>query len=317
MKNNFHKVLLVDDCESTRALLAKVLRDAGYQVKTAVNGAEALKLIPQYQPHFVLTDWNMPILDGKMLCQCLRSSTFDNYMYLMLMTGHSDVLDVAEGLGSGADDYITKPINIRELLARMTAGARMLEVNSRLHHVAQHDQLTGILNRRNLEDSLQQIHKICDVKKVPVSCIMLDIDHFKNVNDQFGHASGDHVLVEVAERLTARFRREDIVCRYGGEEFVVILFDCDEAGAHKCAERCRREIELTDIEMGDEKILVTASFGVAQLHLQESAAQMIVRADRALMYAKQNGRNQVRCDSSFAESSEATTLDASATTLTN
>lgn len=301
MKNNFHKVVLVDDCESTRALLAKVLRDAGYQIKTAANGAEALSLIPKYQPHYVLTDWNMPILDGKMLCQCLRSSTFENYMYVILMTGHSDVLDVVEGLGSGADDYITKPINIRELLARMTAGARILDVNSKLLHVAQHDELTGVLNRRNLVSSLKQMHKICDLKKVPVSCIMLDIDRFKKVNDQFGHASGDHVLVEVARRLTARFRHEDLVCRYGGEEFAIILFDCDEAGALQCAERCRREIESTDIETGDKKIIVTASFGVAQLNPDESPGQMLVRADRVLMQAKQNGRNQVRCYSNYDE----------------
>ena len=302
MKNKFPKVLLVDDCDSIRARLSKELRSEGYHIKTAANGAEALALLPEYVPNYVLTDWKMPIVDGKMLCQCLRSANFDDYMYVILMTGHSDLLDVVEGLGAGADDYITKPINIRELLARMAAGARILDVNMRLHHVAQHDALTGVLNRRNLVTSLDRIHDICDLKKVPVSCIMLDIDRFKGVNDKYGHAIGDHVLVEVAERLSARFRHEDLVCRYGGEEFAVILFDCDEAGAHLCAERCRRELELAEIETGDDTIVVTASFGVAQLNADESPAQMIERADRALYLAKENGRNQVKSHSLQTES---------------
>lgn len=313
MNNNFHKVLLVDDCEATRARLAKELRDEGYQVKTAANGAEALAVIPEYNPHYVLTDWNMPILDGKMLCQCLRTTNFDQYVYVILMTGHTDVLDVVDGLGAGADDYITKPINIRELLARMSAGARILEVNLRLNHVAQHDALTGVLNRRNLITSLYRINDICDLKKVPVSCIMMDIDRFKSINDNYGHTAGDHVLVEVAERLAARFRQEDLVCRYGGEEFIIILFDCDESGAHHCAERCRREIEELQIETGDNKVRVTASFGVAQLQSGETPNQMIERADRALLFAKERGRNQVRCFSQSCPEFSAGSVDAPST----
>ena len=275
------------------ARISKELRAEGYLIKTASNGAEALAVIPDYCPDYVITDWNMPNVDGKMLCQCLRTASIEHYTYVILMTAHSDLLDLVEGLGAGADDYITKPVNIRELLARLTSGARILELDRRLHHVADHDALTGVLNRRNLFSSLSRVIEMCRRKRASVSCIMLDLDRFKKVNDEFGHVVGDQVLIRVAARLTSLFRNDDYICRYGGEEFAIVLPECDEQGAFHCAERCRLEIESQLFDSDNEHFQVTASFGVSQLNHGEGPTQMIDRADKALLWAKGKGRNAV------------------------
>lgn len=289
----FTRVLVVDDCEFTRRRLSKELRDEGYTVETANNGAEALAIIPEYQPDFVLTDWNMPIVDGKMLCQSLRSGNYRQNIYVILITAHSELMDVVQGLGAGADDYIVKPVNMPELLARMAAGARLLSLNSKLDHVAHHDPLTNVLNRRSLPAALSRIRDLSKVKAVPVSCIMLDIDRFKNVNDRYGHKVGDEALVRVAAHLNKRFRQDDFVFRYGGEEFLILLTDCNEADAKACAERCRADIACMTIETQVGPISLTASLGVAQLSVDEKPLKMIERADQALLQAKESGRDVV------------------------
>ncbi|MEM7453421.1 MAG: diguanylate cyclase [Planctomycetota bacterium] len=294
MKNMFRNVLLVDDCDITLRRLSKELRAEGYVVSTAVNGADALVAIQDSCPDFVITDWQMPNVDGQMLCQILRNGNYNQYIYLILMTAHSELLGLVEGLGSGADDYITKPVDIRELVARMASGSRILELDRRLNHAASTDPLTGVLNRRNMFATMKNIVSVCSAKKQSVSCIMLDIDHFKQINDRFGHPTGDQVLIRVADCLTERFRTADYVCRYGGEEFAVILPDCDEQGAESCAQRCRAEIEKMEFFCRGENFRVTVSFGCAQLTEGDTAAQMFDKADRALYYAKHHGRNQVR-----------------------
>lgn len=291
--NNFNKVLIVDDCHATVMRLAKELRSAGYVALTAHSGVEALEILKHNQLDYVITDWKMPEMNGELLCKCIRSLELNHYVYVILMTAHSELLDLVDGLGAGADDYITKPVNLRELMARLKSGSRILALDRRLCYAADHDPLTGVLNRRQLVPTVSRIMDICVRKKQPVSCIMLDLDHFKQINEVHGHFIGDHVLVQVAEVLSDRFRNVDFICRYGGEEFVVILPECDEQGAALCADRCRASIENLDCGKGDSAIRVTSSFGVSQLRENDSALSMVENADTALRAAKTNGRNRV------------------------
>jgi len=302
--NNFRNVLIVDDCDITTRRVAKALRSEGYLVTTANSGAEALKLIGESCPDYVITDWEMPNINGQMLCQCLRTGAFEHYIYLMIMTAHTEILGLVEGLGAGADDYITKPINMDELCARLKSGARILELDRRLVHAAHHDPLTGIMNRRNLMAKLTSTISHCNVRSLPLSCIMLDIDHFKKINDTYGHQVGDQVLVQIAQTLEDRFRNADFVCRYGGEEFLIVLPECNESGAVVCAERCRAEIELLSFNSSDAPFQVTASFGCSQLQPGELPVQLIDRADAALLNAKSDGKNVVKRASEFLAAAE-------------
>ena len=301
MSNSTYKVLVVDDCDLTLRVIAKFLRSEGFLVSTASNGAEALEMVQDSYPDFVITDWQMPNVDGQMLCQCLRTAAFEKYMYLILMTAHSDMMNLVDGLGAGADDYITKPVNLAELGARMKCGARVLEMDRRLSYAAQHDPLTGVLNRRNLPDTMARSVKMCELKGAPISCIMLDVDHFKSVNDTHGHQVGDQVLINIAQSLSSRFRNADSVCRYGGEEFLIVLPECDEEGAGICAERCREEISRLTFRAGKESFQVSVSFGCAELGKDETAIDMIENADQALLAAKSRGRNNVMNFSNIVE----------------
>lgn len=293
MHQRFSNVLVVDDSEATRTMLVQGLEDAGYSALAAADGNEALEIIQESCPDYLITDWQMPIMNGEMLCRCVRSGGHERYVYLIIMTAHSDMLSVVDGLGSGADDYITKPIDLNELLARMQSGARILELDRRLTHVAEHDPLTGILNRRSLIHTVDRIIEMCCRSGRPASCIMMDLDHFKRINDEHGHLAGDSVLVQVAELLSRRFRATDCVCRYGGEEFAVFLPECNEEDAARCAERCRADIEsFTEIQ-GINNPAITASFGVAEAKPASTSLQLIDRADAALRAAKKAGRNRV------------------------
>lgn len=298
----FPRVLIVDDCITTCRRLAKELHAHGYVARTANDGVQALQMMHEDCPDYVITDWQMPNMNGEMLCRCIRSHQFGKYVFLIMMTAHANMLDLVDGLAAGADDYVTKPVDMRELLARMASGSRILGLDRRLTHVAQHDPLTGILNRRNLMASISEEVEICKHRHRPVACIMLDLDHFKSINDRFGHLAGDSVLMQVATVLRRHFRQSDFICRYGGEEFAVILPNCEEVGAEHCAERCRFDIEeqinVEDIEeaVGTDvnSFSVTTSFGVAEsTHGELSPTILIEHADFALRQAKANGRNRV------------------------
>lgn len=293
MNVQFPRVLVVDDCRFVRARLVKDLRGFGYLVSTAADGVEALARISAEHFDYVLTDWKMPNLDGERLCRCIRSTiSGDSYIYVIMMTAHSTV-DVVAGMNAGADDFITKPIDVRELSARMLNGARILAMAKRLTDDATHDPLTGVLNRRTLMESVTSTAGIARRNGNPLSILMLDLDRFKQINDEHGHHMGDQVLVAVADVLKSSFRSNDLVFRYGGEEFLVILAGADEATAESCAERCRQRIQGLNNFTGLE---VTVSCGIAQMeHIGLSGTELIERADKALWSAKESGRNQTVC----------------------
>ena len=292
MSQKFSNVLIVDDSVTVRITLEKALTEAGYDVRTAVNGIEALKSMQEQSPDYVITDWQMPNMNGHALCRCIREAERQNYVYIVLMTGYSDMLNLVDGLGAGADDYITTPVDVRELLARMQAGSRVLDLDRRLNHIARHDPLTGVLNRRDLVATVNRLIELSHRRNRKSASIMVDLDHFKAVNDKHGHLAGDAVLVQVAKMLKEEFRSADFVCRYGGEEFIVILPECDEAEAQRCAERCRANIESGVSIDGIDDLSVTASFGVADTS-EDGALELVNRVDAALFQAKRRGRNCV------------------------
>lgn len=300
MKPIYRNVLIVDDCDVTLARLAKELRNVGYTVTTANRGTKALEEIRNNCPDYVITDWRMPNLDGQMLCQCIRSgANIDQYIYVILMTAHSDLLNLTDGLGAGADDYITKPIDIRELIARMQNGSRILELDRRLSHAASHDPLTGMLNRRNMFPSMASVIEVCERRSLPVACIMVDIDGFTKVNEDYGNQIGDQVLIQIAECLAVRFRQADFVCRYGDEEFVIVLPECTEAGAAACAERCREDLQhLSFSSLEGERFQVTASFGCAELCPTDTPTDLIDRTDKSLLFAQTLGMD---CVATFSQ----------------
>lgn len=290
MSPRFPNVLVVDDCSTSQSLLCVELCAAGYQVAFARDGIEALRRIEDRAPDYLITDWQMPRMDGESLCRCIRTAKLDQYLYILMMTAFPTRMDLINGLQAGADAYIKKPIDLPELMARLECGSRVLELDRRLTKDAERDPLTGVLNRRNFVDSVSRILAL----KNPVSSIMLDLDFFKSVNDQLGHLAGDSVIIQVANVLKSTFRSSDYICRFGGEEFSIILPDCNEQQAAASAERCRAEIEANvRIPDGTGTRSITASFGVAESQSVEEPLKLLENADRALLKAKGMGRNRV------------------------
>lgn len=306
MYPRFNQVLVVDDCRTIRLWLEKNLSSHGYSITSCEDGVEAMKLLHSRSFNYVLTDWDMPRMDGEMLCRNVR--TVDSrYIYTMMMTAHTETINVVAGFTAGADDFIVKPLILSELLARMQAGARILEMDSHMSQLANQDPLTGTLNRRTFVGRLSKELEICNRRKKPLSCIMVDLDHFKKLNDAHGHMAGDNALRMVADILHTQFRNSDYVYRYGGEEFCIVLIDTDEDGAFLCAERCRDQIANLDIKDSDQ---LTASFGVATSRNNTSTpVEMIERADAALLQAKRDGRNRTVRFSSMCDETEIEATD--------
>jgi diguanylate cyclase (GGDEF)-like protein len=292
-KMEFRKVLVVDDDPAMRRIVSKILDSAGYEVALAANGSEAFEILQQDCPAFVVTDWDMPVLDGAALCRKIRHEELPRYVYIVMVTGTQSG-HLVEGLASGADDFITKPVGSQELLARMQAGARVLRLENRLRLLADHDPLTELLNRRTffelVEKELSRSRRI----GYPLSCVMIDVDFFKKVNDTHGHMAGDAVLKSVSQLLKKCCRETDYVSRYGGEEFCALLPDTDGQGAVVWAERYRLAVAETPAVVAEISVQVTVSMGVAQrYHGTDTPEKLLDIADQALLEAKKLGRNRV------------------------
>lgn len=295
-------VLVVEDDATTRARLAFLLRRNGLEVELAENGKRAWSLLEQRHFALVLTDWGMPEMDGLTLCRCIRKANFPDYTYIILLTGHTDKSEVTRGLEVGADDYITKPFHSGELMARLRVGLRILSMQARmqrqqrqLQELASLDGLTGVLNRRALEGRLSEAHAHAARRRNPLSVAMLDIDHFKSVNDTYGHQTGDRVLQEFARRVREVTRDYDAIGRYGGEEFLVILYEAGLEDARLAAERIRGRIADVPFEVDGQRIPVTTSVGVATCELpgEQQPPDLVACADAELYAAKRSGRNRV------------------------
>lgn len=309
------RVLLVDDDATTRCMMEGVLGGKlGHSVICASNGREAMALALEAMPQIVITDWMMPGMDGLELCRALRATEWGQTIYLIMLTSVEDEDEVIEAFEAGVDDFLTKPVNIRTLRARLRAAwhyVQLLEAwerdraqlkqfaaelaisNRRLEHAAMTDLLTGLPNRRAGMSALTKAWAAADRFQQQLSVLVLDIDHFKHINDTHGHAVGDRVLTEVAHQIQRAARRDDSVCRLGGEEFLMICQNADLKSALLAADRLRRTIEAMTIEAEGATIRTTVSIGVASREPRMGESDALVNAaDRALYRAKQSGRNR-------------------------
>jgi diguanylate cyclase (GGDEF)-like protein len=236
----------------------------------------------------------MPGLDGLELCRTVRQWSNERYIYMVMLTVQKDTPDIVAGMRAGADDYISKNCAFDELHARLRAGERILKLQEQLRIEATHDVLTGTLNRRAILSLLERQAAQATRHPSQVGILLLDLDHFKKVNDSHGHTTGDDVLTETAKRLAAPLRRYDALGRYGGEEFLIVLPRCDLERTAEIAERVRLSVSTTPIDTSAGKIAITASIGAAAMdHGPVSAHELIQRADQALYDAKALGRNRV------------------------
>ena len=302
-------ILIVDDHEDNVELLRARLESWGYSTETATNGREALEKVEASPPELILLDVMMPEMDGFEVARRIKGNDHLPFIPIIMQTALDATENKVEGLESGADDYITKPIDFAELKARMTSMLRikrlqeelqerereLIEANERLRHMSQTDGLTGIDNRRHLEERLSEMFEHSKRLSEPFSCVMCDLDRFKSVNDTYGHAAGDAVLKDFARILTEAAREIDRVGRYGGEEFMLLLPGTVLDAGVTFAERVRKQVEAHTFTFDGKTIRRTASFGVsAWPHPRIMDCDSLMRAaDDALYVAKETGRNRV------------------------
>ena len=285
-------ILVADDDRVTRAMVSSWLKGAGYEVIAAADGEEALQLAGEHGPDLLLVDVTMPGRDGYEVCRAIQAESRTPPPVIFL-TAHSQTNARVAGLDAGAVDYIVKPFANEELIARVRAALRTKAVHDGLVETASRDGLTGVFNRRELDIRAQQAVALAARHSRPFSCLLLDIDHFKKVNDTYGHAVGDGVLREAARRISDSSRVSDTVGRYGGEEFVVLLPETDGDGAVAAADKLRAELASTAVVVGEIGITIRASIGAAVLgHAMSSAADLYAAADQALYRAKELGRDR-------------------------
>jgi len=305
------KVLVADDSAPSRILLRTTLSRWGYDVVTANDGAEAWNILATDDaPAMAVLDWMMPHMTGPEVCRHIRELHREPYTYILLLTSKNTKDETVEGLEAGADDYLVKPFDEHELRVRLRAGKRIIDLQmdllrarEELRERANKDLLTMLPNRSAIVAALEQEIARSYRDHRSVGIILLDIDHFKKVNDTYGHFAGDAVLRETAARLRTNMRPYDHVGRYGGEEFLVVLPNCDLEQAAAQAERMRARLHRTAMMVDGTELQVSASFGVTIADGSQSSCDTFVRvADEALYRAKANGRNCVSslllCDSS-------------------
>jgi two-component system, cell cycle response regulator len=294
------KILVADDSAISRRLLEKMLERLGYEVELAVDGQQALGALMRADgPRLAVVDWMMPGMDGLEVCRRVRQRTAP-YTYVILLTARDRQEDVLAGLDAGADDFLTKPFDAIELRARLRSGGRVLELQEALfaavealRHQATRDALTGLLNRGLVLDGLaRELHR-AEREQKPLSVVIADLDHFKRINDTHGHPAGDAVLRHAADRMRSALRGYDLVGRYGGEEFLVVLPGCDPERARQVAERLREAMAAEPMPTGNAEVHVTVSLGIACATGEGvDSVALIQAADDALYRAKANGRNR-------------------------
>lgn len=298
------RVLIAEDEPVSRRLMESMLHRWGYTVLSAKDGFEALQILQQADaPKLAVIDWMMPGIDGLQLCQKIREVKSDAYTYILFLTAKNTPADVIEGLEAGADDYLIKPFDPQELRGRLRTGTRILHLmdqllttQDKLRSLASHDGLTGLWNHSAILEMLRHELSRADRHNSSVGVVLFDLDHFKIVNDTYGHLTGDHVLTEIAHVARSLTRPYDAVGRYGGEEFLVVLPGCDQLTAVSHAERLRTAISRAVVKASDEQeVRVTASFGITVAACESFATgdALIETADTALYRAKEAGRNQV------------------------
>jgi diguanylate cyclase (GGDEF)-like protein len=298
-----HRVLMVEDSPAALDVYCERLKRRGYSVSGASSAEDARRELSTTVPDIVLLDVFMPGVSGFDLLREMRNTPRTATIPVILTSALTDTKHIVEGLSLGANDYVTKPIVMPILAARMEGLLRSSQLVKRLEvqtellsNLAAFDELTGVYNRRSLFHHLEAELSRCERYGRSLSLLMLDVDHFKHVNDHYGHLAGDAALRSVAATLQSILRVMDLVCRYGGEEFCVILPETNETGAYSAAERLRSAVERQLFSHSSNSIALTVSIGVASWVPAATATipDLLARADEALLEAKQGGRNQVR-----------------------
>jgi diguanylate cyclase (GGDEF)-like protein len=298
------KILIADDEPLSRKLLEKILQRSGYDVIAVENGRLAADQLCQPDgPRLALLDWMMPELDGPGVCREVRRRRKLSYVHMILLTSKESKQDIVQGLQSGADDYLIKPCDPEELKARLRTGVRILELEDQLVEAredmrfkASHDPLTDLFNRGVIMDLLGRELTRTHRGQGCTTMLLGDIDHFKNVNDTYGHATGDDVLREVARRLLSSVRSYDFVGRYGGEEFLIVLINCNASFGFARAEEIRKTVASSPVQTSRGPVAVTMSFGIlssADWGVRP-VEQLLRETDVALYASKAAGRNCCR-----------------------
>lgn len=307
------RILLIEDDRSIQLLYKTLLEKAGHSVTTAINGKVALDLVKAHPPQLIISDWMMPEMDGIEFCKELRKHSEWNKIYVFIVTAQESTDKLVEAFEAGADDYLSKPINPKVLAARLRAAQRIIQMqeaqeddrmqlrqfadelaisNQRLQALALTDALTGLPNRRHGIERLEQEWAVATRGNRHVCCMMVDIDHFKKINDTYGHQFGDEALKMVANSLRHAARKQDVVCRLGGEEFLVISSDTDAAAGFQYAERLRQHVSSQFLIVENKPLRLTVSIGLADNANLDSADSMINLADKRLYAAKESGRDR-------------------------
>lgn len=309
------RILIADDDPDTTTLLQRHLTLAGHLVTTTHSGKQAMRMALEERPHCVISDWLMPEMNGIDLCKQLRETRVGQKMYFIILTAHTKEEHLISAFKAGVDDFIEKPLKPSVLLARIRGGQRLFQLqqmieneqkansrimqelavaNQHLEQAALSDALTGIPNRRYATTRLEQEWADADRALTPLCCLLIDVDHFKSVNDTYGHDVGDRVLCEVAQTLRTAARAGDVVCRIGGEEFLVICANTTAQDAESTAERLRQATEkMVLTELNNERN-ITISIGIAIRDEQDTSVNDLLKAaDQAVYLAKANGRNRV------------------------
>jgi two-component system cell cycle response regulator len=297
--NGSATILIAEDSTVIRAVLRAQLEHEGYRVAEAPDGLAAVELCRALKPDAVLLDIEMPGLNGHEVLSRIKCDAELQDIPVVFLTGRTSADDLVAGLRAGAHDYLRKPFEPTELIARVGGAVHVKQLqdelrrrNAELEEVARIDPLTGIYNRRHLNDQLAVLSKASRRQGTPLALILFDVDHFKRVNDTFGHSVGDRALRECAGRISDATRAPGLVGRWGGEEFIVILADTTLEASHIVAERIRRSIGDTPVSVGDLLLTLTVSGGCAAAHDGDVDA-LIYRADAAMYRAKSSGRDRI------------------------
>jgi two-component system cell cycle response regulator len=297
MEHSIH-ILIVDDDRSIRDTMHQYINNAGYHTRSAASAEEALELLKKNRFHVVITDIILPGIGGLELTKVIKK---DNGADVIVVTGYSDDFSYEEAINIGASDFVIKPVRLEELLLRLKRVIKerqlteeRIRMMEKLQKLAITDGLTKLYNSRSFYSQLELEVDRFNRYKHPLSLLLLDIDHFKDYNDTYGHLEGDKVLVRFSQLIKSCLRTNDSAYRYGGEEFTVILPETGGEEARTVAQRIRTALETEKFSPLDgQTVTITISIGVTQYHPKEELSTFIQRADKAMYLSKQNGRNKV------------------------